>query len=153
MEWKQPPKIKIYEALGCIGNNHIKITDDGAFVLSSTGGKAYTVVYDPEINAITANDNGSYWQGYMGYPIIAYLMKKGIIQYNQDAAEALKEFVWKDLNERFKRDYDKTIAHVHAKLSEDDISLVDLEQEIKHIAKQVEGLHLHKLQTKSKPPV
>ena len=74
MRWKNPPKIKVYEALGCIADNRIEVNENEAKVYSSSREKYYTVKYDR--NSIMSNDNGSYWVGYLGYPSIALLMKK-----------------------------------------------------------------------------
>lgn len=80
MKWKLPPKIKIYKALGVIGDARIKLDSDKAIFTSSEGNKKYDVMYSKEENAIMANDNGSYWQSYLGYPAIAFLMLTGRIE-------------------------------------------------------------------------
>lgn len=106
--WKFPPIIKVYEALGCIADQRIQIDGNSAKVYSSSGNKFYTVTYDPKKNAIMCDDNGSFWQGYLGYPAIAYLLTKGIIPYFPSSAKLLKNIAWKDLNTEFKNDFIKT---------------------------------------------
>lgn len=91
MNWKIPPIEKIPEAMGCIADNRIEISGNEAKVYSSSRGKYYSVKYSPEENAIMANDNGSYWIGYCGYPSIAFLMLKGVIKYHPKIAEAFKD--------------------------------------------------------------
>jgi hypothetical protein len=94
MKWKLPPRIKIYEALGCIADGRMEVEGNMAKVYSSSRGKFYTVTYDPERQAIMANDNGSYWQGYLGYPSIAFLMHVGAIRFDHAYAEALEGVAW-----------------------------------------------------------
>ena len=55
-----------------------------------------------------ANDNGSYWKGYLGYPSIAYLMKIGKINFNKEFSNLLRGIKWKDINQKFKNDFEKT---------------------------------------------
>src|ERR1700733_3253094 len=62
MKWKQPPVIKIYEALGAVADGRVEVSGDTAKVYSSTGNKFYDVTYDPAEQAIMTNDNGSYWK-------------------------------------------------------------------------------------------
>ncbi|MEK7499359.1 MAG: hypothetical protein AAB649_02015 [Patescibacteria group bacterium] len=59
MKWNIPPRIKVYEALGAIADNRIQITGNEAQVVSSSGNKTYEVMYNPQEQAITSNDNGS----------------------------------------------------------------------------------------------
>ncbi|KKU44768.1 MAG: hypothetical protein UX64_C0046G0009 [Microgenomates group bacterium GW2011_GWC2_46_7] len=103
--WKLPPKIKIYEALGCLDNT--------AKIFSSSRGKYYTVTFDPTTNAVMCNDNGSYWQGYLGYPAIAFLLARGVIPYSASSADILKEIKWKNINQQFKNDFTKTENYCH----------------------------------------
>lgn len=112
MRWKQPPSVKIYEALGCIADRRVEfVAEDRAVVRSSEGDKKYTVTFDLETNKVKSSDNASKFQGYLGYPILAVLMLKGVLPYDEEVAAALKGINWKQLNTEFKRDYDKTIAH------------------------------------------
>jgi hypothetical protein len=79
MKWKTPPDTKIYEALGTVADGRVKVEGNTAKVFSSSGNKHYDVEYDPKASAIMANDNGSYWNGYLGYPAIAFLMATNVI--------------------------------------------------------------------------
>lgn len=100
-EWKPTPEIKVLEALGCIADDRIRLTEDGAEVISSDGTRKYKVVFDGE--SIGSTDNGTRFRGYMGYPIIAYLMVKGLLPYDEKIAQGLKGFPWRRLNEKYKR--------------------------------------------------
>ncbi len=105
--WKLPPRIKVFEALGAVADGRVTLSDTGAIVLSSDGSKTYTVKYHEGRNMISANDNGSRWQGYMGYPAIALLMKLGKLSYDGTVAESLKAIPWKKINTEYKNDWKK----------------------------------------------
>jgi len=101
--WKLPPRIKVLEALGAIADKRIEmISDKEAKVVSSMGDRVYKVVWDGG-HGISADDNGSVYRGYLGYPSIAFLMLKGLLPFDEKIAEALKGIPWKELNEKFKR--------------------------------------------------
>lgn len=152
MKWKLPPKIKVYEALGALADKRIEVTGNSAKIYSSSGSKFYTVTFDPKLNAIMANDNGSFWQGYLGYPAIAYLMQVGIITFDKKYSEALKGIEWKDINTKFKNDFARTITYVHELLNTRGVNLKVFESEIENILKQVRKLNLSLLGSKTKPP-
>lgn len=152
MKWKLPPKIKIYEALGCIGDKRIFVLENKANVYSSSKKKSYIVKYDSKTNAIMANDNGSYWKGYLGYPSIAYLMVKGIVKYSKKYAEALKNIHWKDMNVKFKNDFLKTEEYVKQIASNKDIKAEDLLIEINRIYRQIKELNINLFGKKISPP-
>jgi hypothetical protein len=107
MIWKLPPRIKIFEALGAIADERIQRTDTGASVASSDASKTYLVKYDETRNMIAADDNGSKWQGHLGYPSIALLMKQGKLSFDQSLADGLKGIEWKKINTQYKNDWDK----------------------------------------------
>lgn len=90
MLWAHPPISKVYEALGAIADGRIKMLGNSAEARSSSGNKTYEVRYNPDAKAIMANDSGSFYQGYLGYPAIAFLMKIGLISYDEKLAKLLK---------------------------------------------------------------
>ena len=151
MIWKIPPKIKIYEALGCIGDNRIKVDGNTAKIFSSSKGKFYSIEYDGK-DAIICNDNGSYYIGYLGYPAIAFLMFKGMINYESKYAEALKGIAWKEINVMFKNDFIKTETYVLDVLVERGFSREETINEVNKIFEQVNSLKLKLLGEKTKPP-
>lgn len=152
MKWKLPPKIKIYEAFGSVGDGRIEVNGNEGKAYSSSKNKFYTISYNPENGGIMANDNGSYWKGYLGYPAIAFLMQKGVIKFNPVCAEALKGIAWKDINTKFKNDFDKTAEYVHEVLREKGIKIGDFYLEVENIYKQIGELDLSLLGSKVKPP-
>ena len=151
MKWQTPPIIKIYEALGCLADERIE--ENGQIkVYSSSRNKFYIVQYSAKDRAIMTNDNGSYWKGYLGYPAIAYLMKIGQIKYDEKFSKALKGIKWKDLNQKFKNDFDKTIEHIRKGLLLQGINLKEFDEEINNILEQIKKLDLNLLGNKVKPP-
>ncbi|MGC9337215.1 MAG: hypothetical protein ACP5EQ_03870 [Candidatus Cloacimonadia bacterium] len=152
MLWKLPPKIKIYEALGSIADNRISVSDNSGEVYSSTRNKKYIVKYDPENNAIMANDNASYWAGYLGYPAIAFLLVKGIMDYNPKFANALKDIPWKDINQKFRNNHQKVEKYVKETVANKNTSVEELEREVERIYDQIKQLGLEKLGKRISPP-
>lgn len=152
MKWKIPPKIKAYEALWTISDNRIELVDDEIRVYSSSRNKYYNIWYNEKENAIMTNDNGSFWQWYLGYPAIAYLMYIGKISYDVRFAEALKWIAWKDINQKFKNNWKKTERLVCNIVKEKGLKVSEFLEEIENIMKQIEKLDLNLLGKKKKPP-
>jgi len=150
--WKQPPIIKVYEALGAIGDDRIHIEGSSAKVYSSSGNKYYTVTYDPKSDSIMCNDNGSYWAGYLGYPAIAFLLKIGVISYEKKSANILKDIKWKDINQDFKNDFSKTEKYCQDLVLERYGDLPKLLSDISNIHKYLADHPLSLLGNKTKPP-
>lgn len=150
MKWKHPPLIKIYEALGSVADGRVEVVGNTAKVYSSSGNKFYDVSYDPEKKAIMANDNGSYWKGYLGYPAIAFLFECGLLELRPDMAELLKGIKWKDINQKFKNDFDKTLIYIEEFLDQD--KKVELTQYIQKIDRELKELDLSLFGVKTKPP-
>ena len=97
-----------------------------------------------------ANDNGSYWKGYLGYPSIAFLLKIGLLEFRPDLASLLKGIRWKDINQKFKNDFGKTLAYIETFLdTEYKKSLADY---VKIVDKKISALNLGLLGTKTTPP-
>ena len=112
-QWKMPPLAKVYEALGAIGDGRVRIEDaHRASVTSSDGEKVYTVESSADGAEISSNDNASFWQGYLGYPAIAILIARGLIDADRNAFRALAGVPWKELNTRYRHDYDRTLDEV-----------------------------------------
>jgi len=153
MKWKPAPLIKIYEALGSIADKRFELDGNSAKVYSSSGNKYYDVVYDPVTNAITSNDNGSFWVGYLGYPSIVLLMVLNVVEYDPKLAEYLKGFAWKDINQKFKNDFGKTQAYIDQQISDKyHIDIDDFHKSLEALQQKVNALGLNKLASDKKPP-
>jgi len=112
--WKLPVRIKVYEALGALADERLQlISSSRGTVTSSSGNKTYDVIYTPETNEINTNDNASYWQGYLGYPALAFLMKIGLLPFDESLASSLKGISWKEINQKFKNDFSKTECYIY----------------------------------------
>jgi hypothetical protein len=152
MIWNLPPRIKIHEALGCLADGRLELSADrkSAKVYSSSRNKFYTVSHDPARRAIMANDNGSFWQGYLGYPALAFLMAIGELAYDPVIAEMLKDIAWKDINVKFKNDFEKTEQYILANLDED--SQTRLRSEVERIFEVLKRMKWEILGERTKPP-
>ena len=110
--WKMPPMLKVFEAFGALADGRVRETGEGAAaVAASDGRKTYTVTWDAATRTLSSNDNASYWQGYAGYPALAYLMHRGLLPCEAQVAAIFAGIEWKALNDRL-RDHDKVIAHL-----------------------------------------
>ncbi len=118
-QWKMPPLAKIYEALGALGDGRVQLEDERhASVLSSDRSKTYQVEISADGREISSNDNASYWQGYLGYPAIAVMLKRGLCAVRAEAISALSGIAWNELNRRFRNDYSRTIDEVMRRAEE-----------------------------------
>ena len=111
--WKLPPLVKVYEALGALGDGRVELQDEArAKVLSSDRSRTYQVEISADGRTISSNDNASYWQGYLGYPAIAVMLKRGFCPVRTEAINALAGIPWSKLNRRFHNDYNRTVDEV-----------------------------------------
>ena len=135
-----------------LSGGRIHIENNGAKVYSSSGNKYYTITHDPKSGAIMCNDNGSYWAGYLGYPAIAYLLQVGIIPYQLESANLLKDIKWKDINQSFKNDFAKTEQYCQDLVLERDGDLNALLSDINQIYAHLTSHPYSLLGKKLKPP-
>lgn len=118
---KETPKVKIYEAWTAVADgNRIELApgstpDEGrATVRSSDGAKSYDVGWRDKGRVFVSTDPATYWQGYAGYPVVAVLMKLGLLPYCAPIAGELAGINWTELNKRMKRDYVKAVSEVES---------------------------------------
>ncbi len=152
--WHEPPIAKVYEALGAVADGRVTIVaPTKAEVVSSSGDKAYSVEWAEDFSWITSNDNASYWQGYLGYPIIAVLLLQGKITYAKAVSEALKGVPWKKINTRHKNKYDKTIQEVLEQANAQGGNREDIVRECERIHSELKSLKLERsTQPRKAPP-
>ncbi|HEX7651537.1 MAG TPA: hypothetical protein VF439_02360 [Candidatus Paceibacterota bacterium] len=150
MKWEMPPDIKIYEALGAVADGRVEADGNAAKVYSSSGNKYYDVAYDAAEGAIMANDNGSYWKGYLGYPAIAYLMSTGVLPYDESLGALMKGVAWKDINTKFKNDFDKTLAFILKDIPAD--ARTALSAQVADVQRGIRRLDLNLLGKRKTPP-
>jgi hypothetical protein len=143
--WKLPPKEKIYEAFSVLADNRITYTGDhSAHISSSDGKKQYTVKWSVDGNSIkiTSDDNGSKWQGYTGYPILAILMAKDILKVNTEILPNFRSIPWNSLNKSFKNDYARAVESVLAGLEKDISEKISKESD--SVYEQLQALNLYR---------
>lgn len=150
MKWSHPPIIKIYEALGAVADGRVHVDGNSAKVYSSSGNKFYTVTYDASTSAIMVNDNGSFYKGYLGYPAIAFLMQIGELLYSANVGEKLKGVAWKDINQKFKNDFGKSLEFILQSLTTAERK--DLENLVSEVDAALSAKEFSLLGTKVKPP-
>ncbi|MEM3490968.1 MAG: hypothetical protein QXO53_02850, partial [Fervidicoccaceae archaeon] len=91
------------EALSAVAEGRIKqLSDKEATVVSSDEQREYKVYLDLDRGIASSTDNGTKFRGYIGYPILALMMLKGALPYNEDLASKLIGVKWRALNERYK---------------------------------------------------
>lgn len=137
---KLPPIQKIAEAYSSIADNRIKMMENSAKVISSNRAKEYSVYWID--NTYNSNDSASYWQGYAGYPIIAVLMLQGKLKLNREIANYFKGINWTDLNNKYKRKYDKAVAEIMEKLQKEKVNCKDINDEISKVFEEIKKLNI-----------
>lgn len=159
MQRTTPPLIKIYEALWAIADERIEIdqqkNEDNlvcAKIYSSSRKKHYDVTYSEQKNAIMANDNWSYWKGYLWYPALALLFLKWKLALDVEYAESLKDIKRKDINTKNKNDFDKTMIEIDMGLQKNGINIVAFKEYFSRILDEIQNLNLEILGEKLLPP-
>ncbi|RLC77745.1 MAG: hypothetical protein DRI61_10925 [Chloroflexi bacterium] len=112
MKLRAPPRIKVLEALGAIADGRIEVVSPKeAIVTGSDGKRTYRVRWDAASNTVSSTDPATRFRGYVGYPVIAFLMLQGVLPYDASLASKLAGVKWRELNEKFK-DYDRVMEEV-----------------------------------------
>lgn len=104
---KLPPISKVYEALSAVADGRVSLEETEAYVTSSDYSKIYTVRFDKTI--YSSNDRATSWQHYAGYPIIAVLISKNVLEIDKKYLIYFKDVNWKELNKKYKNNYSKAI--------------------------------------------
>lgn len=116
MSAKMPPPEKIYEAWSALADGRVELSpgastlEGDAFVASSNRTKTCRVTWHDTV--FSSDDNASYWQGYPGYPVIAVLMRLGLLPYDAAAASLFAQVDWNAANKRAGADYAKALTEV-----------------------------------------
>ncbi len=106
---RMPPRIKVLEALGAIADGRVEVINDReAVVKSSDGTRTYRVYIDVSRREVDSTDNGTVHRGYVGYPIISFLMIKRLLPINEGLMQSLRGIPWRKLNEEY-RNYAKVM--------------------------------------------
>lgn len=153
-KWLEPKDEHIvYEALSAIADGRFELTGESSAKCTSTSrGKFYTVNYDPDTNQIMSDDNMAYYRGEVSYPMVAMLLAIDAFEYDHTILDALKGIAWKDINQRNKNDYMKSVGEVLRDLEEKGVKIEIIENEVKRIFTWITGLELKYLGNKVVPP-
>lgn len=139
-----PPRVKVLEALGAVAGNRVKkIDENNCAVDASEGQRTYKVFVDLEKGLADSDDNGTNFRGYVGYPIIAFLMTKGVVSYDPIIAQPLANIKWRTLNERYKS-YRKVEAVIKELLAKNDIQSSKVDEFVEKVLKEIESLGLRR---------
>lgn len=134
MNWTNPHITKILEAFGAIVDDRLEMGENNtAKVYSSSRNKFYVVLYDSENDSIMTNDNASYYIWSLGYPSIAYLMKIWKIPFDLELAMLFSGIPWKDINQQFKNDFDKTMEYILINLAKQGHDIKEIREKIQTI--------------------
>lgn len=151
--WKLPPRAKVFEAFTAVADGRVRLIGPGsATVTSSQGDKVYDVTWSEDGRTVNANDNASYWQGYLGYPSIAALMAIGVLLVPESVTGPMAGIDWHSLNARHKRDYDAAIREAFGRLSERGIDTARIIRAADDVMTQLARLELERPPRRQRPP-
>jgi hypothetical protein len=154
MTWLKPkdPHI-VYEALSAIADGRFELIDaHNAKCTSTSQGKFYSIQYDQALNSIMSNDNMAYFRDEVSYPMVAMLLANGEIGFNRDILPYLKNIKWKEINQKNKNDYMKSVGQVLNQLKDSGVNTDVIESEANRIFEHLNALQLNKLGNKQVPP-
>lgn len=135
---KLPPLEKIPEAYTAIEDKRVTLFDDYANVKSSNNEKEYLIKWKD--NTYYSNDNSTYWQGYIGYPVIAVLMLQNKLSLNRKITKFFKNINWNKLNKDNKRDYHRSLEQILISTTESERK--EIEDEINRVYDEIKELNI-----------
>jgi len=163
--WKPPPAAKVYEAFSAVADGRVHLGAEVEQGGSAQGGQAgsaevessgrdrrYVVEWSAGVTSITANDNASYWQGYLGYPAVAVLLAIGALRADRTIVDLLAGVPWHELNARFKRDYDAAVDSVLSDLERRGADRGRIEREVDDVLAQLARLSPQRPPRRRRPP-
>jgi hypothetical protein len=152
-KWKSPPKVKIYEAFSVVADKRYELlSETQAKIHSSNSKKTYLIEWAGSYPLyMTANDNGTYWKSYLGYPMVAILMSQGKIKYNPKIAGLFSSIDWNALNKEYNNDYEAAVEYLLDSMK-DKIDISAIRNEVDAIHKQITDLSVHRLNKRRTPP-
>jgi hypothetical protein len=142
-ELKLPVRAKVIEALTAVLDGRVRLLEERrALVGSSDGTKQYTVTWSEDGVAWKSSDPATVFQSTIGYPIIAVMIRTGRLTADLELAAPLRGIPWKELNDRFRRDYEAAVTFALSDLTADNrgqiLAMADA------VLRQVASFHLVK---------
>ncbi|MDJ0274899.1 MAG: hypothetical protein QXP43_00030 [Nitrososphaerota archaeon] len=139
-----PPRVKVLEALGAVAGGRVELlSEKEARVRSSEGDRVYRIVVDLESGEVISDDNGTVYRNYVGYPIIAVLMKLGRLPYDEKLARHLADVRWRTMNERY-RSYRLVEREIARMLRSAGIEWSEVEGFVEMVLRQLGDMNLWK---------
>lgn len=147
MKLSMPPRVKVLEALGAVSGGRVRVlSEKEAEVDASEGQRTYRVYVDLEKRIADSDDNGTVYRGYVGYPIIAFLMALKQLPYDEEIGRLLASVGWRTINERYKS-YRVVESVIKERLAKGGIPSERVDRVIKDVLEQVKKLGLSKAST------
>lgn len=140
----------VYEALTAIADERIEFGNGSAKCFSSSRNKFYTIEYDLDSLQFMSDDNMAYYRDEVSYPILAVLLLEKIISYDEKILPYLKNILWKDINQKNKNNYMKSVSEFLEKLTPKEQG--EIVQEVNRIFTQLQKLKIGMLGEKTLPP-
>jgi hypothetical protein len=129
------------------------VGDEEAAVQSSDRSKTYKVVWTKDKKAFGANDNASYWVGYMGYPILAAVLHLGLVKYDADIVGQFGDINWNKLNQIYKRRYDDVVEYVISQIEKSERgSSEQIKRHADEVFSTIKALKLGRINPPGDPP-
>lgn len=108
--WKIPTDEHIvYEALSAIADGRVELGTNTAKCFSTSRNKFYTIDFNTHNLEFMSDDNMAYYKTEVSYPMVAVLLLTEKIQFNKNILPYFKNIPWKDINQKNKNDYMKSV--------------------------------------------
>lgn len=128
--------------MGALADGRVKaVGEREAVVTSSEGDREYKVYVDLSKQAAYSDDNGTIYKGYVGYPIISFLMLKGVLPIDERLKDALRGIPWRRLNEHYKK-YEAVMEVIKRDLADRGIEPAYVDKYIDEILAELKRLGL-----------
>ncbi len=139
-----PPRVKVLEAVGAVAGERVRVLGEAqAEVRASEGDRVYRVFLDVSKGVADSDDNGTKYRNYIGYPILAFMMVKGLLPYDEEIGRALKDVKWRSINELFKN-YRLVERYIKEELKRSGIPYEKVDSYVASVMSALSGLSLQK---------
>jgi predicted DNA-binding transcriptional regulator len=144
--WKKPKDEHIvYEAVTAILDCRVEKVGDSEYrIYSSSRNKFYTVSFVLENSwvKIMSDDNMAYFRKEVSYPMLIVLLREKIVDVNLHILVVLKGILWKDINQKNKNDYIKSVEEVLKSLQERKENIEQIKEEVAKVWKQLSEIKI-----------
>lgn len=153
-KWELPPRGKFFKAFTVIGADRIRPRNHEVSEVESSTGKQYVVRYDERHAAVTSNDGGSFFRGYLNYPIIAELIRRDRLSRDEEIFQWFAHARYAELSALHNRDYYKIDKEILRRAGQSDAhSLRRVNAYIEQLKREIELLGLSQLPAVELPEV